>query len=210
MHHLEQAQVRHDQLFCRPQRVAPLNRTEHADEIISATTRLKNAVSGADGPPVPLEHCPDMVATLMRYPKLWDRLSLLSAQLQSADATLPVRVRQLAIMRTVWLCGAPYQWGEHLARTKLAGVSEAEIERLQHGSDGGDWKPFDRAVIAAVDDYHSDHFVSEATWIELAAQLDESQLVELLVLIGQFASVAFVLNSLRMRLEPHNKGFLTI
>ena len=133
---------------------------------------------------------------------------MLSAQLQCVDAKLPVRTRQLAIMRTVWLCGAPYQWGEHLARTKQAGVSSEEIEQIKEGSRARGWSSVDKAVMAAVEEFNSDKFISDGTWHVLAERFDENQLFELLVLIGQFASVAFVLNSLRLRLEPNNKGFL--
>jgi alkylhydroperoxidase family enzyme len=204
----ERALLRHQQLFVHPPRIAPLNRDEHAEQLVSATTKLRNAVSCTDGPPIPLESCPPMVATLLKHPELWDRISMLSAQVQSARARLPVRQRQVAIMRTVWLCGAPYQWGEHLARTRNAGVSDQEIELIKDGSRAGRWSPLDKAVMAAVEEFHADTFVSDDTWNALAQQFDEQQLFELLALIGQFTTVAFVLNSLRVPLEPHNKGFL--
>jgi alkylhydroperoxidase family enzyme len=204
----EQARLRHELLFGHSQRIPPLDRNGYAEQIVAATTKLKDAVSGKQGPPVPLENCPEMVATLIRHPELWDRLSLLSAQVQCAQAKLPSRLRQLAIMRTVWLCGAPYQWGEHLARTKNAGVSDAEIERIKEGSCAAGWNPLDKAIMSAVEEFRTDTFVSDATWSALAKQLDENQLLELLVLIGQFTTVAFVLNSLRIRLERQNDGFL--
>src|SRR5262245_15786813 len=204
----ERALLRHQQLFWHPPRIAPLDRREYAKQVVDATTKLKNAVSGKDGPPIPLESCPDMVATLLKFPELWDRLSMLSAQVQSAHARLPVRQRQLAIMRTVWSCGAPYQWGEHLARTRNAGVSDQEIEQIKEGSRAPGWNPLDKAIMAAVEEFQTDTFVSDATWNALVKELDEQQLLELLVLIGQFTTVAFVLNSLRMPLEHGNKGFL--
>jgi 4-carboxymuconolactone decarboxylase len=179
----------------------------NAEKIIRATTKLSNAVKGTNGPPIPLEFCPDLVATLLRYPALWDRLSMLSAQLQCAQAKLPIRSRQLVIMRTVWLCGAPYQWGEHLSKTKGAGVSTDEIERIKEGSRDEGWNSLDGALMSAVEEFHTEQFVGDPTWNELARHFDEAQLFELLVLIGQFASVAFVLNSLRLRLESNNKGF---
>lgn len=203
------ARRRQEQLFARPPRILPLSRTEYAEQIVGATTKLKNAVSGNNGPPIPLELCPDMVATLLKYPELWDRLSMLSVQVQCVDSKLPIRERQLAILRTVWLCGSPYQWGEHLSRTRRAGVSEAEIEQIKEGSCAAGWDAFDKAIMAAVEEFHSDMFVSDDTWNTLASHFDEQQLLELLVLIGQFANVAFVLNSLRVRLEHSNKGFLS-
>ncbi len=206
--HDERARSRHAQLFGQPPRIPPLDRESHGAQIVNATTRLKNAVRCEDGPPIALEHCPEMVATLLRYPALWDRLAMLSAQVQCANAKLPGRMRQLAILRVVWLCGAPYQWGEHLARTRQAGVTEEEIEQIKEGARHPAWSMPDRAILAAVDEYQADHFVHDETWRRLADRLDEQQLIELLVLIGQFASVAFLMNSLRLRLEPNNRGFL--
>ena len=206
--HAERARLRHELLFGYSQRIPPLNRHEYAEQIVAATTKLKDAVSGKEGPPVSLENCPEMVATLLRHPDLWDRLSQLSAQVQCVHAKLPSRLRQLAIMRAMWLCGAPYQWGEHLARTKNAGVSDEEIERIKEGSGAARWNSLDKAIMSAVEEFRTDTFVSDATWSVLANQLDENQLLELLVLIGQFTTVAFVLNSLRIRLERQNDGFL--
>ena len=206
----ERARLRHEQLFRTPSRMTPLDRDQHAQEIVIATTKLKEAVSGKPGPQVPLEFCPDMVATLIKYPELWDRLSMLSAQVQCVAAKLPVRARQLAIMRTMWLCGAPYQWGEHLTRTKQAGITDEELERIKEGSLAIGWNATDQAILAAVEEFRADTFVSDKTWEALAKQFDENQRFELLVLIGQFSTIAFVLNSLRIPLEHNNKGFLSI
>lgn len=48
--------------------------------------------------------------------------------------------------------------------------------------------------------------VSDGTWQELAARFDEQQLIELLVLVGQFTATAYFQNSLRLRLEKGNEG----
>jgi alkylhydroperoxidase family enzyme len=44
--------------------------------------------------------------------------------------------------------------------------------------------------------------VSDATWETLEAHLDESELIELLMLIGHYLMLTTVLRSLRMTLEP--------
>jgi len=48
--------------------------------------------------------------------------------------------------------------------------------------------------------------VSEEAWAQLSQQLDHHQLVELLVLMGQFVATAYFQNSLRLRLEANNDG----
>ena len=44
--------------------------------------------------------------------------------------------------------------------------------------------------------------MSDATWAELAADLDDAELIELLMLIAHYLMLTTVLRSLRMQLEP--------
>jgi hypothetical protein len=48
--------------------------------------------------------------------------------------------------------------------------------------------------------------ISEATWRTLSESLDERKLIELPVLIGQFTLVAYLQNTLRLRLGQGNAG----
>ena len=48
--------------------------------------------------------------------------------------------------------------------------------------------------------------IGDGTWTELAQQFDEQQLVELLIVIGQFTATAYFQNALRLRLETGNEG----
>jgi alkylhydroperoxidase family enzyme len=203
----EHARHWQQQLFAAPPRIKPLDRQQHAAAIIAATSKLRSQMAGKEQPPLPLEYCPDLVPTLLRHPPLWDRVSSLSGFVQSTQAAMPVRERQLAIMRTVWLCRAPYQWGEHRERTLQAGFTGEDVERIKLGSRASGWSPGDKAILAAVEELQADSFVSDPTWSELGRHFDERQLLELLILVGQFASVAGLLNSLRLPLEGRNKGF---
>lgn len=203
------AERRQQQILGKPPRVAPLDKQTHAKTIVESTSRLAEAVACKELPPIPLEYCPEMVATLLRYPELWERLAALSAIVQCANAKAPARARQMAIMRAMWLCGAPYQWGEHVERTKNAGVTADEIERIKIGSSAAAWDESDRVLLRGVEELYRDAFISDETWEGLRERYTEEQLFELIVLVGQFSTVAYVLNSMRLRLEPHNRGFLS-
>lgn len=99
-----------------------------------------------------------------------------------------------------------------LARSKQAGISDDEIEQIKDGSRRRPGDPLDNAIMVSVEEFHADTFVSDDTWKTLAKHLDEHQLFELLVLIGQFfANVAFVLNSLKNAARTQQQGiFCTI
>ncbi|MCE7796505.1 carboxymuconolactone decarboxylase family protein [Sphingobium sufflavum] len=130
----------------------------------------------------------------------------LSLHLQSETGALPPRPRQLAILRTGWLLQAPYEWGEHVRVSKRCGITSEEIERVTIGSTAPGWSDHDRAVLLACEELRQTVFVSDETWAALSDFLDDQQKVELLVLIGQFTNVAYLQNSLRLRLEPSNPG----
>lgn len=188
----------------KPPRMPPLNGENVTKAAMNLTVRLRNAaLPGA--PPLAMFEMPEIMTTLMCHPELWERVALLSIQLLGHGA-LARRDAELAILRTAWLCQAPYEWGEHVGQAKNAGVTGAEIERITQGSSARGWSAHDRAILSAAEELHDDATISDATWKALAKRLDHKQLFELLVLIGQFTSVAYFQNALRLRLPPKNSG----
>ncbi|MET0374960.1 MAG: carboxymuconolactone decarboxylase family protein [Rhizorhabdus sp.] len=158
---------------------------------------------------IPLDVLPEIMFTMCRVPDLWNALIDLTVQLQGASSVLPARERKLAILRTGWLCQAPYEFGEHVKQAKRLGFTSAEIERVIAGSSHPDWQPYERAILRAVEELHESSMVSDLTWTQLAERFDERQLIELLVLIGQFTATAYFQNSLRLRLEKGHQGLFT-
>lgn len=198
---------RHEQVLGDGPRVLPEDRASVAAEVQATTQRLRVAV-GKDAPPLPLEVIPEIMFTMHRFGSLWDRLIDLTLEIQGENARLPLRDRKLAILRTGWLCAAPYEFGEHVAQSRRAGFTAEEVERVTQGSTAEGWTDHERAVLRAVEELHADAMVGDATWDQLAKSFDEHQLVELLVLIGQFTATAYFQNALRLRLERGNEGLL--
>lgn len=122
----------------------------------------------------------------------------------SIRSALPARLRELAILRTGWLHGAPYLWGEHVHSTRERVLCGEEIERVTQGSDAPGWDEIDSAVLRAAEELHADSMICDGTWDVLARHLDHRQLLELPILVGHYAMTAYVQNSLRSRLTEHN------
>ncbi len=198
-------EARHKEVLGQPPRIPPSDRQSVADEVQATTQKLRGGVV-ADQPPLPLDVIPEIMFTMCRFPKLWDKMIELTLEIQGANATLDLRDRKLAILRTGWLCQAPYEFGEHANQSRRAGFTEEEIERITIGSSAPEWTEDERAILRAVEELHAHTMVSDETWAQLSSRLDEHQLVELLVLIGQFVATAYFQNSMRLRLEPGNKG----
>lgn len=199
------SRAREIEILGQPPRIAPLDRAASASDVRAATNRLRGDIVG-DSAPLPIEGIPEIMFVLCRYPDLWDRIMALSLQMQGPTGVLPARDRQLAILRTAWLLQAPYEWGEHVRHSKKAGISSEEIERVTIGSAADGWDEHERAVLRAAEELRDHAFVGDATWEQLGSNLDDHQRFELLVLIGQFTTVAYFQNSLRLRLEPLNEG----
>lgn len=198
-------EARHEEILGQPPRIAPVNRHDVADEVQATTARLRGGAV-ADLPPLPLEAIPEIMFTMCRFPGLWDRMIDLTLEIQGPGAVLELRDRKLAILRTGWLCQAPYEFGEHVNQARRAGFTPDEVERITVGSVAPEWNEHERAILRAVEELHADTMVSDQTWAQLAQRLNDHQLVELLVLVGQFVATAYFQNSLRLRLEPGNEG----
>ncbi len=152
-----------------------------------------------------LANLPEIVRTMLRHPNLFARQVDIGIQLL-AEGRLPPRDRELAILRMGWLCQAPYQWGEHILVAKKLGITSDEIERITLGSEASGWSEFEAAILKATDELYQSAMISDATWTVLAKHLDDQQLIELPIVIGQYQTVAYYQNSLRLRLHEGNSG----
>lgn len=198
---------RHDEVLGQPPRIEPLERQAVAAEVQQTTRELITAISGrADMPDPPVEAIPEIMFTLCRFPVLWQPVMDVTKPLQGPASVLPPRDRKLAILRTGWLCQAPYEFGEHVAQARRIGFTADEVEAVTLGSQAPGWTDHERAILAAVEELHANAMVSDETWAQLAERFDDQQMFELLVLIGQFTATAYFQNSLRLRMEPNNAG----
>jgi alkylhydroperoxidase family enzyme len=147
----------------------------------------------------------NLFATFVRHPGLFRKWMPFGGKLLSGK--LPARERELVILRTGWNCRSEYEWGQHVTIGKAAGLTDEEIQRVQSGPDDPAWDAFDAMLLRAADELHADACVTDATWAALAERLDEQQLIELPMLVGQYHLVAFTLNSLGVQREAGVPGF---
>jgi alkylhydroperoxidase family enzyme len=128
------------------------------------------------------------------------------------SGTLPGRLRELVILRTAYRFGGGYEWAHHIELAEAQGITREEIAALGrsdgHGEGhgkrpgGGDWSPVELAALRAVDETAREGAVSDATWEALEEALNESEIIELLMLIAHYQMLTGVLRSLRVDLEP--------
>ena len=117
------------------------------------------------------------------------------------NATIPTRERELLILRTAWLSRGDYIWGRHNVIGQDAGLTTEEISRVTTGPDAAEWSDFDAALLRASDDLHARRFVSDATWNTLAQRYSESQLREVVMIVGNYTQLSMFHNTLGAQLD---------
>jgi 4-carboxymuconolactone decarboxylase len=144
--------------------------------------------------------------TLVRHPNLLRQWMPFTVAL-AVTGLLSPRLREIAILRTGWLCRAEYEWGQHTVLARRVGISDEEIIRVKRGPEAEGWTELEAAVVRAADELHSHACITDETWAVLAANLDERQLIEVPMLVGQYHIVSFTLNTLGIQREPGLGGF---
>jgi alkylhydroperoxidase family enzyme len=133
-------------------------------------------------------------ATLAHHPGLLRRWLPFGGKLL-LGGRLPARDRELIILRSALRCGAAYEWAQHVAMGREAGLTDSEM-RLLNDPGVDRWPREDADLLSAVDEVLDDHRIGDASWEALAARYDTEQLIEVPMLAGHYAMLAGVLGSL--------------
>lgn len=141
---------------------------------------------------------PNLFRTLGRHRPLFRGWLRFAGRLMPGGK-LARRESELVILRVAHLRSCAYELEHHLRLGARAGLTPAELARVQDPVMGGAWSPRDRAILEVVDALHHDQDLDDATWAALRAQLDEREAIELLLLAGHYEMLATTIQALRVQ-----------
>jgi alkylhydroperoxidase family enzyme len=153
----------------------------------------------------------NVVGFFAHHPELARKFLGWNHYVNGRTSTLPRRVREIAILRVAWRRRSRYEWAQHLAIARRAGVSEDEIatgrSAARSGSESG--SGLSRLLVTAVDELIDSPGLSDATYEALSAEFDEKQLIDLVFLIGTYSTLSMAFNTFRVELDPglDDEGF---
>ncbi|HJQ43582.1 MAG TPA: carboxymuconolactone decarboxylase family protein [Jatrophihabitantaceae bacterium] len=116
---------------------------------------------------------------------------------------LPRRDTELVILRVAHLRNCAYEFEHHVHLGKRAGITAADVTRVQSGPDAEGWSSREHVLLSAVDELHRDSDLSDTTWTQLREHLDEPRAIEFLMLVGHYEMLATFLNTVRIQPDRH-------
>lgn len=177
-----------------PPRLPPIEPDEFTDETRQFFDRWTGGYfKDADQHPV--------LRTFAHHPHLADLFSQLNVHLLTTN-TMPVKQRQIAIMRTAWITDATFMWSSHLNTSVLAGLDPDMFGPLQVGSDDPYFTAFEAVVIRATEELVRDQEVGAANWDALMVEWSNQQMLDFLFTVGTYVTVAGVMKSARVQRMP--------
>ncbi|MDH3713555.1 MAG: carboxymuconolactone decarboxylase family protein [Gammaproteobacteria bacterium] len=143
------------------------------------------------GPFNALLHRPDLGHTLLRV----------GEQLRF-EGRLPTLCREIAILVVAAHFRARYEWWAHARIAHGEGLPQSVIDAIAAGADPALDKDDERTVYAYTTEMMELGRVSERTHQSAAAVFGEAVLVELVVLLGYYATISLLLNAFQVVLPP--------
>jgi alkylhydroperoxidase family enzyme len=193
-----------DQDLRKPPRLTALLASERTARQQALLDEMSMVV--VDGVRKPREDLPAL-EILIRHAELY-QAHMGVARKYLSDCEMDIRDRELAILRVGWLSQAPMEWASHVKIARRNGVTPEEIKQAIEGSTAAGWSKRDSAIVRAAEELHFDSMISDQTWAELAQFYNDKKLIELVILVGQYKTVAYYQNSLRLPLPEGNAGLL--
>lgn len=154
--------------------------------------------------PVPGHAPPNVMATLVRHPTLMRRINALGGAFL-AHGTLPVRERELVILRVAWRADSLYEYSQHVVLGRTAGLTEDEVRGVC--ADTGQAGPgADADLIRFADAVLAREAIPDQLWSALRVRYTDEQLLELTALVGFYLMMAGIIDAARVDFDP---GFET-
>ncbi|NHO65995.1 carboxymuconolactone decarboxylase family protein [Aestuariicella hydrocarbonica] len=117
------------------------------------------------------------------------------------ESSLPVRLRQIAILRLSWRINATYQWSSHLRTSLRNGLNPDDFECVKGANNSHHWTAQERTILRATDELIDHHALSDDAWAALNEFLTTREILDFLFTVGAYQLLGGVLNSVRVDRE---------
>jgi 4-carboxymuconolactone decarboxylase len=178
-----------------PPRVPQITRAEWTDAVRDVFAVFEGKQARENGSENPV------IKTFAQHPVLTKPFLRFNWHLLNTS-TVPVRLRQLAILRVAWTRRAEYMWASHMRLSLDLGLTPKDFEAVKAGSEAPRWSEAERAVLRAVEQLRDESDLDDPAWNALARHFDRHQMMDFLFTVGTYILLALAFNAMRIELEP--------
>lgn len=149
----------------------------------------------------------NVMKALMHHPDLFRRWSVFANHFLFKGA-LPVREREILILRVAWLVDCEYEWAQHVKISADAcGFDVSTLKAIQTGEIASLWSEADAVLLRLTDAIVEGPALTDRTWDDVRRHWDDAQAIEAIALVGNYVMLAMALNTLRVPPDPGFPGF---
>jgi 4-carboxymuconolactone decarboxylase len=142
---------------------------------------------------------------MLNVPEVLQRGEHLRAYLRGDGSSLPLKIRELAMILTARELDCQFIWNAHAAAARQAGVRNDLVDCLRDKRELTGLAPDEAAVVHYGREFFRTHQVSQATFEAALAQFGVRGLVELTNLMGYYALLAFNINAFGVGLPTESR-----
>ena len=123
------------------------------------------------------------------------------------NSPLPLRIREVVILRTTANRNCEYEWGVHVSVfSEAAGLTETQVQAtLQNGATC--WSSEERRLISAVDQLCDSGLLDRQTLTDFQTDWTCEQQLEIMALIGTYSTISYVANVAQLPPETFSVSF---
>jgi alkylhydroperoxidase family enzyme len=147
---------------------------------------------------------PNLYKALGNHPELVAAWTEFSRTLRY-DTRTPRALRELVILRGAQLMGSEYEWAQHLAMARKAGVREAQIGSLSAWRTSSQFDAREKAALALGEAVTLGR-VSDEVHAMAMKEFDAHDYVEIALVAAFYAMVGRMLDAMGVELEPEMRG----
>lgn len=122
------------------------------------------------------------------------------------DTRTPRALRELVILRGAQLIRSEYEWAQHLAMARKAGVREAQIAALASWRSSAEFDAREKAALALAEAVTACR-VTDDVHAEAMRHFDHGEYVEIALVAAFYAMVGRMLDAMGVPLEPELTGY---
>ena len=120
---------------------------------------------------------------------------------------LPADLRQIAVLRAGYVAGCHYVTRQHSALARDVGLSDAAIAAVEQGGSHPDaLTPAQQAVLTFADEVIRDANASDAALAAVRRDLDDNQLMDLMLVIGNYMMLSRLILVSGAEVDEHSMG----